>query len=147
MSLLDFLDEITMDGSPASLLVDVVEILSNPSDLPYVVHKLQVVLSKLSIALIPMIDGDGIVLYKVEVHEVVKKVAKQITETVTEVRSKWVKRTKTVYRRVAKRIRVLQKIVTWVKERKVISYKYWDPFRWKWVTVKQVYYVWVPKVR
>ncbi len=147
MSLLDFLDRITMDNSPASLLVDVVEILSNPCDLPYVVHKLQIVLSKLSIALIPMIDGDGIVLYRVEVHEVVKKVAKQITETVTEVRSKWVKGTKTVYRKVAKRIRVWQKLVIWVKERKVISYRYWDPLRWKWVTVRQVYHVWVPKVR
>jgi len=61
ISLLDFLDRITMDNSPASLLVDIAEILSNPSDLPYVVHKLQIVLSKLSIALIPMIDGDGIV--------------------------------------------------------------------------------------
>jgi hypothetical protein len=147
MTLMEFLNRITMDDSPASLLVDIAEILSNPCDLPYVVHKLQIVLSKLSIALIPIVDGDGIVLYRVEVHEVVKKVAKQVEETVTEVRSKWVKRTKTVYKRVAKRIRVWMKFVKWVKQRKVITYRYWDPLKWRWVTVCQVYYVWVPKVQ
>lgn len=145
MTLAEFLDKITVDSSPASLLVDIAETMSNPCDLPYVVHKLQIILSKLSIALIPMIDGGGIVLYRVEVHEVVKKVAKQVTETVTEVRSKWVKRTKTVYRRVAKRIRVWRKLVKWVRECKVITFRYWVP--WHWVTVRQVYYVWVPKIQ
>ena len=39
MSLIEFLDRITDDDSPASILVDVAEILNNLNDLPYVVYK------------------------------------------------------------------------------------------------------------
>lgn len=147
MDLIEFLDNLTKDGTPASMLVDIAEILNNLDDLPYVVWKLGVIFSKLDVALIPAVDNDNIILYKVHVYEVVKNVAKTITKTVTVTTTEWVKRTETVYKQVKDKIKELIKLVKWVKEKRTQTITYWNPLTWRWETIKQVYYVWVPKIQ
>ncbi|MGQ4834755.1 MAG: hypothetical protein ACP6IS_12795, partial [Candidatus Asgardarchaeia archaeon] len=147
MDLIEFLDNLTKDGTPASMLVDIAEILNNLDDLPYVVWKLGIIFSKLDVSLIPAVDNGNIILYKVHVYEVVKNVAKTITKTVTVTTTEWVKRTETVYKQVKDKIKELIKLVKWVKEKRTQTITYWNPLTWRWETIKQVYYVWVQKIQ
>ncbi len=146
MGLIEFLENLTTTSSPASILVDIAEILNNLNDLPYVVWKLGIIFSKLNIALVPAVDGNSIILYKVRVYEVVKNVAKTITKTVTVTATQWVKRTETVYKQVKDKVKELTKLVKWIRKKQVQTITYWNPLTWRWETIKRVYYVWVPKI-
>lgn len=145
-SLVDFLKSLTNENSSASILVDIAEILNNLFDLPYVVYKLGIIFSKLNIALIPTISGNDILLYKVRIYEVSRKVAKTVVEKVTETKTELIKVAKTITKTVKKKVKSIIKLIKWVKEKKFLTYSYWDPLKWKWITVTQIYYVWVPHV-